>query len=482
MNFLLFPEPCLFLDNKLRLSINIGTCNLWNVMFNWEVRAKYIADLVREADIDVLVFQEVRMTKSSISSQREKIQPTSQLRVFQSLLPEYKWTANFPASEASRPKDHLIKGWEKEGLGIISRKQIISVRAENLTTIDASPDKNQRIILNAKVVVGPTQRNVINICVVHLSYDRQQQCNNAIEILDKISREFHSTKTIILGDFNVYKDFAGPVDLLQFERSSSCSASKTSLMKGKFKDAWLSTGHSDIDGLTFSNMPQPGFESRPDRIFVPKNSSVKNVGVYGRGEDYKNDYFFAVVSHRTRKVLKSGYASLRGLSGYSCLHDCGPHGSCRCGVCVNGGNKLNCQIPDCFECAPNMFVKFVLTFIPFCAAFGILIYAIVKLLVISSKFSQEAIEDILGYRCCLFNKRLFHINSMPRRYRSFISKVLSIFHLPPMLLIILSCLTIVILVTAMKFIFSNSIDTIYSILPEEMHHSDHLLVQATVNF
>ena len=73
-------------------------------------------------------------------------------------------------------------------MGIISRKQIISVRAENLTTIDASPDKNQRIILNAKVVVGPTQRNVINICVVHLSYDRQQQCNNAIEILDKISR------------------------------------------------------------------------------------------------------------------------------------------------------------------------------------------------------------------------------------------------------------------------------------------------------
>ena len=35
---------------------------------------------------------------------------------------------------------------------------------------------------------------------------------------------------------------------------------------------------------------------------------------------------------------------------YTCHIDCGPHGSCRCGICSAGGDTLNCDLENCIEC------------------------------------------------------------------------------------------------------------------------------------
>ena len=198
------------------------------------------------------------------------------------------------------------------------------------------------------------------------------------------------------------------------------------------------------------------------------------------GADYSSYYHSSVVMSRVRRVLLSGYASLTGLSGYSCRHDCGPHGSCRCGVCVTGGNQLNCDLPHCGECSGSHFVIFLFIFIPFCVMAATLFYAVLKVLVVSSKFSQEAIQDILGYRCCLFNKNLFRMNAVPRKYKSFLSRIFFIYQLPPYVLIVFSVVVLLIQVITLKMFFSDSVSTVYSILPEELFPSDHSLVYASV--
>ena len=73
----------------------------------------HIADAVRSADMDLLVFQEVRMS-SQVTSQRHKML-MSQLDEFRRHLPGYKWSSVVPAGSVDGNKKAVWTGWESEG-------------------------------------------------------------------------------------------------------------------------------------------------------------------------------------------------------------------------------------------------------------------------------------------------------------------------------------------------------------------------------
>ena len=48
----------------------------------------------------------------------------------------------------------------------------------------SGPDKNKRVFIHAQIVIGSTP---VNIIAVHFSYDKAQQCSNALAVLKHIS-------------------------------------------------------------------------------------------------------------------------------------------------------------------------------------------------------------------------------------------------------------------------------------------------------
>ena len=62
----------------------------------------------------------------------------------------------------------------------MSRHPLISSHVQNLT-YHSGPDENRRIVLHASFLV---QSQEIQTALVHFSYDRQQQCQNALEVAE----------------------------------------------------------------------------------------------------------------------------------------------------------------------------------------------------------------------------------------------------------------------------------------------------------
>ena len=65
------------------------------------------------------------------------------------------------------------------GIGLLSKHEIKSHNIKHLT-YHSGPDKNKRVILHAVIEFGGA---TVNVIVVHLSYEKTQQCGNAEEIL-----------------------------------------------------------------------------------------------------------------------------------------------------------------------------------------------------------------------------------------------------------------------------------------------------------
>uniref|UniRef100_A0A0B6ZLI3 Endonuclease/exonuclease/phosphatase domain-containing protein n=1 Tax=Arion vulgaris TaxID=1028688 RepID=A0A0B6ZLI3_9EUPU len=467
---------CNFESYSHAVNITVGTCNLWNVMFNWRTRIEHISDIIRENDIDVMAFQEVRVTTKDNSEMY-----LSQLDHFNVFLPEYKWYVTKPAGSVTRNKDVYRTEWNQEGLGVLSRKQIISSVAINITNIN-NLDTNPRIALHVKIRVGPSFKDTVNVIVVHFSYHRSQQCWNAIDIL-RIVKDHQLENVIILGDFNAYADYESPVNLFTSRRNSVCLvSSEINSHRRLFKDAWLLSGKQPFEGLTFSNMPSPGLQSRPDRILVSRNITVVHTKQAGNGIDYKKYYNTSVIISRAKSLLATSFDAFIGRSGYSCFQDCGPHGSCRCGICVSGGNQQNCNTPDCYECNIFKFILFLTIIIPFGINLIILFFSILKILVVSAKIRSDDILDILGYKCCLFNLNLFSFPVMSRRYKTKINKFFFLCKLPPILLLILMLISALSMLLLFKYLFEDSIQLVYALLPEEMFPSDHLIVLAKLRW
>ena len=177
-------------------------------------------------------------------------------------------------------------------------------------------------------------------------------------------------------------------------------------------------------------------------------------------------------------MLSVLYSRQQGTVGRTCLYDCGPHASCRCGMCVSGGDKNACVLPHCAECDSSVFSAFVL----FLSAFLIV--------VISCLYGALRVLRAMNYRShrnclnlsicdwfCLCDANLFSrpsttLSSAKLRKRSY--------SLPPMVHFLLSVIVLVLLTEYFLLVFGDLIHDVFAIIPEELYPSDHLVLSATL--
>ncbi|XP_045166717.2 uncharacterized protein LOC123530085 isoform X2 [Mercenaria mercenaria] len=448
-------------------------------------RMKIVADDTRPNETntigttgsDVIALQEVR------SSKDPKV--ANQIVEIKAGLPSYfKWHVFKVANNVSFIDQTIDTDYPGEGIGIISRLPVVDSSVQYLLPHPRDPDKNKRVIVHARV--KDRDETLYDILVVHLSYYRQQQCRNIADITTFITkRRLHNV--IILGDFNTYNDYNWPIEIFlrgRVTKDNPCwKVRKDADLSGlHFKDAWLVV-HPKEDGLSFSNMPSPGFESRPDRILMESKLHVKSVKLIGNGDRYKQRYKAAIHWSRFTNIIQSAYLSYKGVTGYPCKHDCGPRGSCQCGVCVAIGNKQDCLLPNCDTCNNSTFKSLVAHSILFVMVMFHLFYAIVLILTIGANSYGDTLYSILGFKCCLFNPKLCKFRGTSfRRKQKFIkvSQVWPVFWLPPYVQFFGSLIVLLFLCMYTKTVFRTVLDLTYTVLDEELFPSDHLMVVAHV--
>ena len=182
----------------------------------------------------------------------------NQLTELQELIPQYKNLVYHPVAMVTPPLGQQDPpGWEMEGLGLLSKHPIIMSHIVNLTVGKGSVDSNERVVLHVQVDIDGVE---LDLTVLHLSYDKTQQCQNAVDVINYIA-SMGSERSVLLGDFNAYNDFPWPVKGIMkgsFDKQGSCHASNNFDPQGSnqgygFVDAWV-TANGDSKGYTFSNM------------------------------------------------------------------------------------------------------------------------------------------------------------------------------------------------------------------------------------
>eukprot|EP01114_Cavostelium_apophysatum_P001642 TRINITY_DN11440_c0_g1_i1.p1 TRINITY_DN11440_c0_g1~~TRINITY_DN11440_c0_g1_i1.p1 ORF type:complete len:374 (+),score=53.59 TRINITY_DN11440_c0_g1_i1:182-1303(+) len=257
--------------------LKIGTYNIWNFMFHWTVRKRGLSEVIRRESPDIIGLQEVR----------ESAKLGNQLNQLQSILFEYKYSVYHVAT----PGDET-----NEGLGILSKFPIIEESYVNFSIV-ASPDTNTRIGMRALIDV---HGKPMNFYVTHLSYDRQTQCRNMNEFAAFIEATRKDHPSIVVADFNTYPDYEWPTQLLLGIDSDECKINRHFKQeRAIFRDVWSSLRKGD-PGLTFSLMPWPGLQSRPDRILVQEETCLREmeVDVLNNGVEYGRKYYLDVMLDR----------------------------------------------------------------------------------------------------------------------------------------------------------------------------------------
>ena len=194
--------------------------------------------------------------------------------------------------------------------------------------------------------------------------------------------------------------------------------------------------------------PEPGLVSRPDRILVSKAGlEVMKSGLLGDGKTYQQKYSFWNKWQRLKTVINMARETAQGPPfGYSCHQDCGPHGSCRCGVCVKGGDKNICDLPFCYECDAAHYNSFLLLMILYLTVALFVFYVFFKLIL---------------KRCLSRGRR------NPLRL---------IFLCSNKALLVFLCVLFIVIYLITISSFEDSLQTVHNRIPEEMFPSDHLMV------
>ena len=227
--------------------------------------------------------------------------------------------------------------------------------------------------------------------------------------------------------------------------------------------------------LDFYFQPEPGLQSRPDRIFVSKNIHVLSSTLSGNGTIFKERFFSHIVWHRAWSMIGAMYANQKGISGTRCVHDCGPHASCRCGLCVAGGDKNKCALPDCDECSSQLFKMFVVCVIILSVIGGFIIYSVLRVMqTMNHRSYRNCLNISFCDWFCLCDANMF-IGTTKKSAKS-----RGLNRIPPMVLLILSLLVFLIFFEFVLLTFKESIDSVYAIIPEELYPSDHLMLSAKI--
>lgn len=438
--------------------------------------------MIRQYNIDVIAFQEVR---SSLNREKE-----NQLVEIKSLLPnQYRYNVYRATTNVTFVKDTINKHYSEEGIGVLSRLPILSHSSHFLMPNARDPDKNRRVLLH--VVIKDNSGKLWNVLAVHLSYYRQQQCRNIAEIVNYIQKR-QLQNVILLGDFNTYNDYEGPIEILEgaVEKTNDCwkelSVPLLFHTYQQLSDVWK-LSRSVKPGFTFSNMPSPGFISRPDRIFVSSGLTAENLKIVGAGSRYKSRYSLNIFWERFQTIVQTSDLSQQGVKGYPCLQDCGPHGSCICGVCAAIGNEKDCLLPNCDICKQslsfevNIFVILVAV-VAFHLFFGVLQIFIVA----AASYTKVSgkLNSALGLQCCLLNPQLWG-SSMREHQRKFkilrICRSWPLFNLPPYIQVLIAFIALYLVYASFNVVFAQVIELTYNALNEEFFPSDHLMLIADIS-
>jgi hypothetical protein len=173
--------------------------------------------------------------------------------------------------------------------------------------------------------------------------------------------------------------------------------------------------------------------------------------LHGHGEDYRSGYSFwnYVSRFKTISHMSKGQWSGEKLN-YSCHLDCGPHGSCRCGVCSGGGNALNCDLPFCTECSAAIYNIILFLY------YFLIVYTITAIYIMFCIYAKHT--QVKALRKLILCPRWFGFG-----------------HFTAYLLV-----GFVIIYTFIKVGLSDTIALALNRIPEEMFPSDHLMVVSEI--
>ena len=137
---------------------------------------------------------------------------------------------------------------------------------------------------------------------------------------------------------------------------------------------------------------------------------------------------------------------------YTCHQDCGPHGSCRCGVCVKGGDTNNCELPFCFECDAEHFNNFILLFVLYSTTLVFFLYILIKMLI----------------QRCFAKMRRVH------------ARVLFLLSNRTLGIVVVCLMATLYFIT--MTLLQDTLETVNGRIAEEMFPSDHMMVTASLKF
>ena len=219
-------------------------------------------------------------------------------------------------------------------------------------------------------------------------------------------------------------------------------------------------------------------ESRPDRIMVSPAFEVTKAVLAGTGQEYKKRFFVHIIWKRIENFILSAYDAYSGMIGRSCMHDCGPHASCRCRLCVAIGDEDTCISPECKECRPTMFKWIIFWSLVAFLLLSQMIYALLIFFKAMNKRGGKNSSSFALAKCCVFDPSMYteFDRRTYRRRHHLLFKYWPLLKLPPMLLIIVTIIMGAVLHELMSYVFSDAIRDIWHVIPEELYPSDHLML------
>lgn len=137
---------------------------------------------------------------------------------------------------------------------------------------------------------------------------------------------------------------------------------------------------------------------------------------------------------------------------YTCHQDCGPRGSCRCGVCVKGGDQNNCELPFCYECDAEHYHSFIFIGLLYATTALFLLYILMKTIILKCPIRTRRSHARILFLC-------------PNRTL-------------PLALIALVVALYLITMSSLR----DTLETVNGRIPEEMFPSDHMMVVAKLKF
>ena len=179
--------------------------------------------------------------------------------------------------------------------------------------------------------------------------------------------------------------------------------------------------------------------------------------------------------NRLYLVHATALAVFYGFRGFSCEHDCGPHASCRCGVCVGGPllNQAHCDLEDCTECNVTHLCVMWLILILFIIVVTQFLYSILRVLLIKSRRTREKMRYYLGAKCCLCDSELFTPSAAsPVSLKRFLPWLT----LSPYGMLTFSVVCLVGVCFLAYITLRGVLEDVWNTIPEEFYASDHLLI------